>query len=150
MKLTKITSYLLLTFIGVSTFSCSQTNRTIAFYNVENLFDTINAPGKRDGEYTPCGAKEWDTEKYKQKLDRIAQVIASIDSTESLAAIGLAEIENRLVLEDLSKHKSIVELGLKIIHKESPDFRGIDVAMLYNPALLTEIESVFIEITVNL
>jgi len=124
-------------------------NYQIAFYNVENLFDTINAPGKRDGEYTPSGAKEWDTEKYKQKLDRIAQVIASIDSTESLAAIGLAEIENRLVLEDLSKHKSIVELGLKIIHKESPDFRGIDVAMLYNPALLTEIESVFIEVNMN-
>ena len=121
----------------------------IAFYNVENLFDTINAPEKRDGEYTPEGSKEWDTEKYLQKLDRIAQVIASIDSVETLAAIGLAEIENLLVLEDLSKHKSIAHLGLQIIHKESLDFRGIDVALLYNPKLLKEIERNFIEVDIN-
>ena len=127
----------------------SAKNYQIAFYNVENLFDTINAPEKRDGEYTPEGSKEWDTKKYLQKLDRIAQVIASIDSLESLAAIGLAEIENRLVLEDLSKHKSIAHLGLQILHKESPDFRGIDVALLYNPKILKEIESNFIEVDIN-
>ncbi len=129
--------------------SIKSKNYQIAFYNVENLFDTLNAEGKNDGEYTPEGKKEWNTEKYNQKLDRIAQVIASIDSTEQLAAIGLAEIENRLVLEDLAKHKLVSHLNLKIVHKESPDFRGIDVALLYNPKLISVVGSEFLYVDIN-
>ncbi len=124
-------------------------NYQIAFYNVENLFDTINEPGKRDGEYTPVGSKEWDTKKYLEKLDRIAQVIASIDSTETLAAIGLAEVENLRVLEDLVKQKRIAHLRLKIIHQESPDFRGIDVALLYNPKLINPVSFKFLNVDLN-
>ncbi len=121
----------------------------IAFYNVENLFDTINEPRKRDGEYTPTGSKEWDTEKYYQKLDRIAQVIASIDSAGPIAAIGLAEVENRRVLEDLIVQKRIKSLNLQILHKESPDGRGIDVALLYNPKLINPYHTSFIEVNIG-
>lgn len=104
----------------------------IAFYNVENLFDTINEVGKNDGEYTPEGKKNWNTIKYEEKLNHLNQVIASIDSSGELVGLGVAEIENLLVLQDLVNYGFLKDRGFKIIHKESPDFRGIDVAFLYN------------------
>lgn len=104
----------------------------IAFYNVENLFDTINEAGKNDGEYTPEGKKNWNSKKYKEKLEHLNQVIASIDSSGELLAIGVAEIENLRVLQDLINYSFMKERGFQIVHQESPDFRGIDVAFMYN------------------
>ncbi|MBR1963928.1 MAG: endonuclease/exonuclease/phosphatase family protein [Muribaculaceae bacterium] len=108
----------------------------VAFYNLENLFDTINNNGKYDLEFSPEGAKKWDSEKYHAKLNNMAQAIASL-ATEVTplgpAIIGVAEIENRSVLDDLVKNEQIKEWQLQVIHHDSPDRRGIDVGLLYNP-----------------
>lgn len=106
---------------------------TIVFYNVENLFDTIDAPDKWDEEFTPDSPKEWNTEKYLKKLSNLADVFDSIGEKELPAIIGLEEVENRHVLEDLVKQEALVQANYQIIHYESPDFRGIDNALLYNP-----------------
>lgn len=105
----------------------------IVFYNVENLFDTIDAPGKWDEEFTPNSKKQWNTEKYHTKLGHLAAVIDSIGQDGLPDIIGLEEVENRAVLEDLVLQPALVEAQYKIIHYESPDFRGIDNALLYRP-----------------
>ena len=101
----------------------------VLFYNVENLFDTLNTEGKRDGEFTPEGDKQWNSERYFDKLNKLAKVIAAADSGYLPDIIGLAEIENRAVVEDLAKTAPLK--GYKVIHQESPDQRGIDVALMY-------------------
>lgn len=110
----------------------------VAFYNLENLFDTINSNGKYDLEFTPNGAKRWDTEKYNAKLNNMAYAISQIKTKYTPfgpAIIGIAEAENRNVLEDLANNKQLKDWGLQIVHHDSPDRRGIDVGMLYNPEL---------------
>ncbi|GIZ07827.1 endonuclease [Flavobacterium sp. UMI-01] len=107
---------------------------TVAFYNFENLFDTINDPNTRDDEWTPEGTQHWNTKKYHQKLQNLARVIAQIGTPENPNApvvIGCSEIENRMVLEDLVQQSLIGDKDYGIIHYDSPDKRGIDVALLY-------------------
>ena len=108
--------------------------RTIAFYNVENLFDTINDVTKND-EASPIMEMKGDRGKvYKDKIQKLATVIAQIGKDKantSPAIIGLAEVENRAVLEDLIKAEPLKSKRYGIIHYESPDRRGIDVALLY-------------------
>ncbi|WP_433765115.1 endonuclease/exonuclease/phosphatase family protein [Flavobacterium ginsenosidimutans] len=107
---------------------------TVAFYNFENLYDTVNDQFTNDDEWTPIGAQRWTTEKYQQKLKNLAKVISEIGMPENSNAptlIGGAEIENRGVLEDLIKEPKLLPLDLGIIHFDSPDKRGIDVALLY-------------------
>lgn len=111
---------------------------TIAFYNLENLFDTLDTPGKNDFEYTPEGENHWDTKKYYSKLHNMAEVISQIgaDVTKTApAVIGVSEIENRAVLEDLVKMPALEKYNYHIVHYESPDRRGIDVALLYQPSI---------------
>jgi hypothetical protein len=107
---------------------------TVAFYNFENLFDTINDPLINDDEWTPIGAQRWTSRRYLNKLDNLARVLSEIgtgDNPEPPAIIGGAEIENRQVLEDLVKNPKLVNLDYGIVHFDSPDNRGIDVALLY-------------------
>ena len=107
---------------------------TIAFYNVENLFDTINDPKTWDDDRTPKGKDKWTSIIYKKKLNNIAKVIADIGfdlTNQAPSIIGLCEIENRRVLEDLIKTESLIKEDYQIIHYDSPDERGIDVAMLF-------------------
>jgi hypothetical protein len=107
---------------------------TVAFYNFENLFDTINDPATNDDEWTPNGLQNWTSEKYKQKLQNIARVLSEIGTLENKNAptlIGGSEIENRGVLEDLIKQPKLQNYNYGIIHFDSPDKRGIDVALLY-------------------
>jgi len=107
---------------------------TVAFYNFENLFDTINQPNN-DEEWLPNGAQNWTSKKYHQKLHNLARVLSEIGTTEnpnnSPTFIGGAEIENRGVLEDLIKEPALLGKDYGIVHFESPDKRGIDVALLY-------------------
>lgn len=105
----------------------------IAFYNVENLFDTVKGKNN-DRDFTPEGSNQWVPEKYQQKLQNIAHVISEIAGAGP-ALIGLAEVENRGVLEDLIKQPSIASHKYSIVHYDSPDKRGIDCALLYNPAI---------------
>lgn len=106
----------------------------IAFYNLENLFDTINNVEVNDGEFTPEGSKQWDTPKYISKQKNMSSVIASIGSDIGIdgpSIIGLCEVENRGVLEDLIKTEQLKDKKYQIVHTDSPDKRGIDVALLY-------------------
>lgn len=108
--------------------------RTVAFYNVENLFDTINNPDTFDDDRTPDGKDHWTSKKYFDKIDKIAQVISEIGFEKRKASpdiIGLAEIENIAVLKDLVKNKRIKAMNYGIVHRESKDERGIDVALLF-------------------
>jgi len=107
---------------------------TVAFYNFENLFDTINDPITNDEEWTPTGAQRWTSQKYHQKLQNLAAVLSQIGSAENHNAptfIGGCEIENRGVLEDLVKQPKLIPYNYGIVHFDSPDKRGIDVALLY-------------------
>ncbi len=109
-----------------------------AFYNLENLFDTIHDVGKNDYEYLPEGKNKWNSMKYRSKQHNMAKVISGL-STDMLpmgpAIIGVSEIENRRVLEDLVKQPELADRGYEIIHIEGPDRRGVDCAFLYNPKL---------------
>lgn len=109
--------------------------QTIAFYNFENLFDTINNANVNDEEYTPTGTQNWTAEKYKKKLANLSRVLNEIGTSdqqkESPVIIGGAEIENRGVLEDLVKQPLLINKDYGIVHYDSPDKRGIDVALLY-------------------
>ena len=110
------------------------TIHTVAFYNFENLFDTINDPATHDDEWTPNGAQHWTKERYEQKLKNLSRVLSEIGNLENSNAptlIGGSEIENRGVLEDLIKQPKLQHLDYGIIHFDSPDKRGIDVALLY-------------------
>lgn len=107
---------------------------TVAFYNFENLYDTINDPDTNDEEWTPKGAQSWTISKYHIKLQHLSEVLAEIGSAENKEQptfIGACEIENRDVLEDLIQQPKLREAEYGIIHYDSPDKRGIDVALLY-------------------
>ncbi len=116
----------------------------IAFYNVENLFDTIDNPNKRDEEFTPQSDRHWNTERYKLKLDHIATVISKIGTDYVKTGpiiMGLAEVEDSRVLEDLIRQPQIADRHYRYVHFEGPDFRGIDVALLYNPLYFRLLEA---------
>lgn len=109
---------------------------SVAFYNLENLFDTIHDEGKNDYEYLPDAKKQWNTEKYTSKLKNLSKVISELSRDkvpEGPAVIGVAEAENRRVLDDLVKQPALAPMGYEIVHYEGPDKRGIDCALLYDP-----------------
>lgn len=108
---------------------------TVVFYNLENLFDTIPSPGVLDREFTPDGPKAWNSVKYWKKLGNIEQVIYSLAGTHKSfpTIIGVSEVENRNVLEDLVAVPKLQRANYQIVHYDSPDARGIDVALLYRP-----------------
>jgi endonuclease/exonuclease/phosphatase family metal-dependent hydrolase len=111
----------------------------VAFYNLENLFDTIDGPNN-DAEFLPEGSYKWGGMKYKAKLKNMSYTISQIgtDITPVGAAIlGVSEIENRSVLEDLVEQPAIAARSYQIVHYDSPDRRGVDVGLLYNPRLFT-------------
>ena len=108
----------------------------VGFYNLENLFDTINDPNKNDEEFLPQGANQWNTEKYMSKLHKMAYAISTIGtdwSPDGVAVLGMSEMENRTVLEDLVAQPELKNRNYQIVHYDSPDRRGVDVGLLYNP-----------------
>ncbi len=108
----------------------------IAFYNLENLFDTKNDPDKNDEEFLPSGPYHYTDDIYKKKLHNLATVLSQLaveNVPDGPAVIGVAEIENADVLKDLIAEPELKQRGLRIVHFESPDIRGVDVGMLYNP-----------------
>ncbi len=106
----------------------------MVFYNVENLFDPADDPEKNDEEFTPGGRLHWTRTRYTDKLLKIAEVVEVVGAGEWPAGIGLCEVENRKVLEELTEKTAMVSGGYRIVHVESPDHRGIDVAFLYRAA----------------
>jgi endonuclease/exonuclease/phosphatase family metal-dependent hydrolase len=103
----------------------------VMFYNVENLFDTLDDEDKNDEEFLPKGERFWNDRKLNLKLNRIFQVIMALGEGNPPVLVGLCEVENLNVLEMLIRRTPLERMGYKIIHKESPDRRGIDVALLY-------------------
>ncbi|HTO17138.1 MAG TPA: hypothetical protein VLZ83_15335 [Edaphocola sp.] len=123
----------------VSNFSFAQKKdyliNAVAFYNLENLFDIYDDPKTRDEDFTPEGAYRYTEEVYQKKLKNLSRVLSEI-ATEKIpdgpAMVGVAEVENEKVLIDLVNQPSLKDRAWKIVHFESPDFRGIDVGLLYN------------------
>ncbi|MEZ5070918.1 MAG: endonuclease [Bacteroidales bacterium] len=102
-------------------------------YNVENLFDTEDDPETEDEAFTPKGEKEWTRSRYQDKLESLERVIASVGGDDFPALVGLVEVENRRVLEDLIDRRGLRKANYRIVHEDSPDPRGIDCALLYRP-----------------
>ncbi len=125
------TSVLLLIMVAVF----AQKPHTIMFYNVENFFDTINDPDINDEEFTPEGKNKWTGDKYYRKLENVEQVLYDIAATNKTfpIVIGLSEVEVRSVLEDIVSTEKLSPASYRIVHFDSPERRGVDVAFLYRP-----------------
>jgi len=121
----------------------------VGFYNVENLFDTIDDPQTIDEDFTPTGKNHYSLDDYKNKIKNTASVISKIGGTKTKKGptiLGLAEIENFNVINDLIHSAELNKLGYQIIHFDSPDRRGIDVALIYQEALFLPLETEIIEV----
>jgi len=108
----------------------------IGFYNLENLFDTLDTPDTNDADFLPNGRLAWNTAKYVSKQQNMATVISQLATEltpDGVAILGVSEIENRSVLEDLVAQPALKSRNYQIVHYESPDERGIDVGLLYQP-----------------
>lgn len=118
-------------------------NYIIGFYNLENLFDIYNDPAKNDEEFLPEGKNKWTEAKYQKKVHNMAQVIRAMrdDNGAYHTILGISEIENRNVIEDLVADPQISDANYQIVHYDSPDRRGVDVALLYRPDKFKYIES---------
>lgn len=122
----------------------------IAFYNQENLFDTI--PGANDVEFTPDGVNKWNSEKYYKKLEHMSDVISQIGSEMFPGGpmiLGLSEIENRSVIEDLINTPKLKPSKYEIVHYESPDKRGVDVALIYRKDFFRFVSSRSVRLRMN-
>ncbi len=113
----------------------------VGFYNQENLFDTNHDEGKNDYDFLPSGSYRWTELKYTHKLHNMARALADMGTDKlpgvGCAIIGMSEVENSKVLDDLTAEPELKARGYKYVHVEGPDKRGIDCAMLYNPSLFT-------------
>ncbi len=134
MRLNILIILLLFTFSGITQEKKTYKIRSVAFYNVENLFDTENDSLTFDDDRTPQGKDNWTQVRYRRKVSNISKVLSEIgaDVTQtSPDIIGLCEVENQGVVEDLVNHPNLADKDYGIVHFDSPDQRGIDVALLY-------------------
>jgi len=129
--------WLLLLFVTSISFGQGNNNYeviTVAFYNVENLFDTVNDPKTRDDDRTPEGRDRWTEDIYAKKVKNTAKVLAEIGretTNQPPVVIGLCEVENRQVIVDVLNDPLLKPYNYGIVHVDSPDERGIDVALIY-------------------
>ena len=136
---------LLFTLLTVICLSASSQKKfsvyAVGFYNQENLFDTCHDAGKNDYEFLPTGSYKWDGLKYSHKLRNMARVLSEMGTdvlpNVGCAFIGLSEVENARALNDLISQEPLKARGMQFCHIEGPDRRGVDCALLYNPALFT-------------
>ena len=121
----------------------AQKGHVIGFYNLENLFDIYDDPAKNDEEFLPEGKNKWTEAKYLKKQHNMATVIRAMheDNGAPHAILGISEVENRLVIEDLVSQSEIASANYQIVHYDGPDRRGVDVALLYDPRQFKFIES---------
>ena len=134
----KIFVFILLLAVNISLLAQKKDYKAavIAFYNLENLFDTLDNTLINDEEFLPSGPRNYNSEIYFDKLNKLATVISQLGTEmtpDGPAILGVAEVENDTVLNDLVRHKLIEKRNYKIVHYDSRDFRGIDVGLLYNP-----------------
>ncbi len=125
---------------------------SIAFYNLENFFDTNNDPFILDDDFTPGGKKNWDESKFRKKTKKLAKTISKIgenDSKQHPVLVGMAEVENKTVIDALLSTKALKELNYDYVHFDSPDERGIDTALLYDPEHFMVIDAETIPLLVD-
>lgn len=127
-----LSSFIVLAFLGTTR---SESPLRVMFYNVENLFDCIDDSLTNDAEFLPGGMRGWNYARYKQKLENISKVIVNVGGWDPPAIVGLCEIESDKALRDLTRYSGLKNLKYKYVHFESPDQRGIDVALLYQPTV---------------
>ena len=111
---------------------------TIAFYNLENLFDTFDDQYTNDNDFLPKSEKRWTEKRYRKKIRKLGYTISQIGTKTAKkhpTIVGLAEVENKLVLEDLLHSKALKKFNYKYVHYDSPDERGIDVALIYDASV---------------
>lgn len=108
----------------------------VMFWNIENFFDTINDPEVRDDEFTPEGPKEWTGAKYMKKLANVERVVFDVAAQDKIypVVVGFSEVETRSVLEDIVATEKLAPASYRIVHYDSPEARGVDVAFIYRPA----------------
>lgn len=114
--------------------------QTIAFYNLENLFDLKDDLYTNDNDFLPTSVNRWTPKRYENKLRKLSFAISNIGKQETgkhPAIVGLAEVENASVIEDLITFKHLEDCNYSYVHFDSPDKRGIDVALLYDTTLFT-------------
>lgn len=133
----------------VSGSALAQKSYVIGFYNLENLFDIYDDPAKNDEEFLPEGKNKWTAWKYRAKVHNMARVIRAMrdDNNQYHTILGISEIENRLVIEDLVSDPQIADANYQIVHYDGPDRRGVDVALLYDPAKFKYLSSESIPFT---
>lgn len=122
-------------------------NVRIVFYNTENLYDPYDDTTKLDDDFTKQGMKRWSYSKFKVKLDHLAKTIIAVGGWKPPPIIGFSEIENRYVLNKLIYSTALKKFGYGIVHHESPDRRGVDVALLYLPEMFNLINSLAVRIS---
>jgi endonuclease/exonuclease/phosphatase family metal-dependent hydrolase len=113
----------------------------IVFYNTENFFDTRNDSLTADDEFTPAGGRHWNYSKYKSKLNNLYKIFIALGNWNPPDLIGICEVENKQVLTDLVNYTPLSKYNYRIIHENSPDKRGIDVAILYNSDRIKVLQS---------
>ncbi len=124
---------LILLLIEIKAQNTEKINFRVLCYNVENYFDCVDDPATEDSEYLPSGIRAWNNDKYQRKQINISKVIAAVGGWEGPALVGLCEIESQKCLADLTRYSGLKNLGYKFLQHESPDARGVDVALLYQP-----------------
>ncbi|MFC2080035.1 hypothetical protein ACFLRQ_01025, partial [Bacteroidota bacterium] len=115
------------------------------FYNLENMFHPSNDSLESDDDFTPEGVRNWTFYRYNMKLTQICKVILASNGWETPTLICLSELENRQVVEDIVRHPLLMKTSYRILHRDSPDHRGIDVAILYREDKLTCIDTVWLQ-----
>ena len=132
----------MLLLVFVATASLAQQRKfglyPVAFYNLENIFDTVHDEGKNDYDFLPNGSYHWDKNKYENKLKNMARALLDLGTDKvpnGAAVIGVSEVENSRVLDDLTSQPGMLKRGMKYVHIEGPDKRGVDCALLYNPRI---------------
>lgn len=137
----------LITIISVSTgysLKAQYHASMIGFYNLENFYDTVDNPIVDDEEFLPNSERHYNTVVFLDKVDKLTSVLSQLGTDvnpDGFALLGVSEIENDTVLTALINHKSLKSRGLKFVHYDSPDRRGIDVGLLYNPKYFTPLYS---------
>ncbi len=133
---------ILITIFGTAyVFQAPPKEVVVAFYNIENLFDTEDDPNINDEDFLPESKSKWTKERYDVKLDRLSEVISQLGSTNAPDILGLCEVENKKVIEDLIAMPKLAPKKYGIVHYDSPDERGIDVALIYKKAIFTVFDS---------
>ena len=137
---------LLLTFYAPFAYAEEEVSFRIVSYNIENLFDWKDDPKTDDDAFTEQGDYQWTEKKFRRKLSHIAKALVAAGGWQTPVVIGLCEVENAFVLKELVSNTELKYAGYQFVHRDSPDLRGVDVALLYDPKRVRVVEKRFLPV----